>query len=60
MKVVVFGGAGVIGSFAVKVLSKMEIFSEIIIADLNEKKANDMKKISEKISYQIFFLKLPN
>jgi saccharopine dehydrogenase (NAD+, L-lysine-forming) len=52
MKVVVFGGAGVIGSYAVNYLAKMEIFSEIMIADMNELKAKEIIKTSNKITFQ--------
>jgi saccharopine dehydrogenase (NAD+, L-lysine-forming) len=52
MKVVVFGGSGVIGSYAVKYLSQMDVFSKIIIADLNEEKAEKLCKTSKKIIFK--------
>ena len=52
MKIVVLGGAGVIGSYAVKYLSNMDTFSKIIIADSNEKKAKEISKISKKIDFK--------
>ena len=51
MKAIVFGGAGIVGSFAVKFLSTMDTFSKVIIADINESKAKQIKKTSDKIDY---------
>ena len=51
MKAVVFGGAGVVGSFAVKCLSTMDTFSKVIIADVNVTKAKQIKKTSDKVDY---------
>lgn len=51
MQVVVFGGAGVVGSYAVKCLTKMDIFSHITIADSNEIRAKNITKMSEKIDF---------
>jgi len=51
MKAVVFGGAGVVGSFAVKCLSTINTFSKVIIADVDETKAKQIKKTSDKIDY---------
>ncbi|PNX47767.1 MAG: hypothetical protein BV457_05085 [Thermoplasmata archaeon M9B1D] len=52
MKIVVLGGSGVIGSYAVKYLSNMDIFSRVLIADSNEKKAKELSKISNKIDFK--------
>jgi saccharopine dehydrogenase (NAD+, L-lysine-forming) len=51
MKAVVFGGAGVIGSCSVEYLSNLDKFSEIVIADINEKAAKELSKKNEKISF---------
>ena len=51
MKAIVFGGAGVVGSFAVKYLSTMDTFSKVIIADVDENKAKQIKKTSDKVDY---------
>jgi saccharopine dehydrogenase (NAD+, L-lysine-forming) len=52
MKAVVFGGAGVIGSFAVDCLIKMDTFSNITIADVNETKAKEICKKSNKLMFE--------
>lgn len=52
MEITVFGGAGVIGSYAVKCLSEMDTFSRIVIADSNEKKAKEICKINNKIDFK--------
>lgn len=52
MEVVVLGGAGVIGSFAVDWLNKIDVFSKIVIADINEKKAKEIMKKSDKFSFK--------
>jgi len=54
MKVVVLGGAGVIGSYAVDWLNKIDTFSNILIADINEKKAKQIMKESDKICFEKF------
>lgn len=51
MKAVVFGGAGVVGSFAVQCLAKMDTFSNITIADIDETRAKNIVKTSEKIDF---------
>jgi saccharopine dehydrogenase-like NADP-dependent oxidoreductase len=51
MKAVVFGGAGVVGSFAVQCLAKMETFSSITIADIDEARAKTIAKASKKIDF---------
>ena len=51
MKAVVFGGAGVIGSCSVDYLSKLDNFSEVVIADINEKKAKDLIRNNEKLDF---------
>jgi saccharopine dehydrogenase-like NADP-dependent oxidoreductase len=51
MQVVVFGGAGVVGSYAVQCLTKMDLFSHIIIADSDETRAKNIAKTSEKIDF---------
>lgn len=51
MKAVVFGGAGVIGSCSVEYLSNLDDFSEIVIADINEKKAMEFVRKNEKLDF---------
>jgi len=51
MKAVVLGGAGVMGSYAVERLSKSDVFSEIIVADIDEEKARNISEMSEKLGY---------
>ena len=51
MRAVVFGGAGVIGSCSVEYLSKLDKFSEIVIADINEKAAKKISRKNEKITF---------
>lgn len=51
MKVIVFGGAGVIGSFAVQCLARMNTFSHITIADADENRAQAIVKASPKIDF---------
>ncbi len=51
MKAVVFGGAGVIGSCSVEYLSNLDAFSEIVIADINEKGAKELIKKNQKLSF---------
>ena len=41
-KVVVLGGCGAVGTIAVKTLSKQDTFSEVIIADINLKRAGEI------------------
>lgn len=46
--VIVLGGCGAVGSVAVKTLAAQDVFSQIIIADINEKRAETiMSEISE-------------
>jgi saccharopine dehydrogenase (NAD+, L-lysine-forming) len=49
MNVVVLGGAGVIGSYAVQCLTKMDNFSKIRIADANEKAAREFSIKNDKV-----------
>ncbi len=42
MKAIVLGGAGVEGSYAVECLSKMETFTEVLIADVAETRAKEL------------------
>jgi saccharopine dehydrogenase (NAD+, L-lysine-forming) len=51
MRIVVFGGAGVVGSYAVQCLTKMDIFSHITIADSDETRAKSIAKMNEKIDF---------
>ncbi len=39
------------GSYAVERLSKEDIFSEILVADINEEKAREISEMSEKLDY---------
>jgi saccharopine dehydrogenase (NAD+, L-lysine forming) len=41
-KVVVLGGCGAVGTIAVKTLARQDTFSEIVIADINLKRANEI------------------
>jgi saccharopine dehydrogenase (NAD+, L-lysine-forming) len=50
-KVVVLGGCGVVGSFAVKTLAKQDSFSEVVIADINLKRSQELAaSIGKKVS----------
>ncbi|HHH77627.1 MAG TPA: NAD-dependent epimerase/dehydratase family protein [Thermoplasmatales archaeon] len=51
MKAVVLGGAGVMGSYAVECLSKSAVFSEILVADIDEERARKISEKSEKLGY---------
>jgi len=44
MKAVVLGGAGVMGSYAVERLSKSAVFSEIMVADIDEERARKIRR----------------
>jgi len=52
MKAVVFGGAGVEGSYAVHCLTQSEKISEILIADLSEKRGQEIANAHEKITFE--------
>ncbi|HEC76000.1 MAG TPA: NAD-dependent epimerase/dehydratase family protein [Thermoplasmatales archaeon] len=52
MKAVVLGGAGVMGSNVVKYLSKSNVFSEIIIGDINEEMGKKIKEENEKVDFK--------
>ncbi|HEY9160708.1 MAG TPA: saccharopine dehydrogenase NADP-binding domain-containing protein [Desulfomonilia bacterium] len=41
-KIIVLGGCGAVGTIAVKTLARQDTFSEIIIADINQKRANEI------------------
>jgi saccharopine dehydrogenase (NAD+, L-lysine-forming) len=51
MKAIVFGGAGVEGSYVVKRLSKTDIFSEISIADINKVMGKNKSSKYENVDY---------
>jgi len=51
MKAVVLGGAGVMGSYAVKVLSRGKIFSEVLIADINEEAGKRMSNEMDGVDF---------
>ena len=51
MKVIVLGGAGVMGSYAVDVLSRGKIFSEIKVADINEEKGKEMEEKMDGVEF---------
>lgn len=53
MKAIVLGGAGVEGSYAVECLSKMETFTEVLIADVAETRAKELSAGKEKVDYEI-------
>ena len=51
-RVVVLGGAGVVGTIAVKTLATFHDFSEVVIADIDAEKSNIIIKINpDKISF---------
>jgi saccharopine dehydrogenase (NAD+, L-lysine-forming) len=52
-KVIVLGGCGAVGSVAVKTLAAQDLFSEVVIADINRHRAQEMiaKSASDKISF---------
>ncbi len=54
-KVVVLGGAGVVGSTVVKTLAKHEEFQEVVLADINEGKAKQI--INETKGKNVSFVK---
>jgi saccharopine dehydrogenase-like NADP-dependent oxidoreductase len=41
-KIIVLGGCGTVGSFAVKTLAALEEFSEILIEDIDTKKTRQL------------------
>ena len=51
MKTIVLGGAGVEGSYVVKRLSNGDIFSDIVVADINEKKGKEISAKYDKVEY---------
>jgi len=51
MKAVVLGGAGVIGSHVVTCLSKTDVFTSVVIGDLNEQRAREIGKKQERIDF---------
>ena len=51
MKAIVLGGAGVMGSYAVGVLSKGKIFSEVKMADINEEVGKDMERKMDGVEF---------
>jgi saccharopine dehydrogenase (NAD+, L-lysine-forming) len=51
MKAVVLGGAGVIGSYAVKCLTESSTFSEVLIADASESRGKSFADKYEKVSF---------
>ncbi len=54
-KVVVLGGCGAVGTIAVKTLARQDTFSEIVIADINLKRANEIAaSIGPKVSTVMF------
>ncbi|MEZ4549643.1 MAG: saccharopine dehydrogenase NADP-binding domain-containing protein [Desulfobacterales bacterium] len=55
-KVIVLGGCGAVGSVAVKTLAAQEVFSEIVIADINRQRAESI--ISSAASKTISFTQL--
>jgi len=52
MKAVVFGGAGIEGSWAVHCLSQTDVISEIVVADINKERGEQIQETHEKIDYQ--------
>jgi len=42
-KIIVLGGCGAVGSVAVKTLARLEYFSEVVIGDMNLKRAREIK-----------------
>ncbi|MHA1338550.1 MAG: saccharopine dehydrogenase family protein [Promethearchaeota archaeon] len=54
-KITVLGGAGVVGSAAVKTIANTDIFSEVVIADLNLEKA---KQIAQKLGSKVKAIKV--
>jgi len=51
MKAVVLGGAGVMGSYAVEVLSRGNVFSEICVADVNEERGRRVCEGTERTEF---------
>ncbi len=55
-KVIILGGCGAVGSVAVKTLAAQDIFSQIIIGDMNQQRADTI--ISENQQNNISFIKV--
>ena len=51
MKAVVFGGAGVVGSYAVQSMARMNTIDTIVVADADEKRAQEIVKTNSKIDF---------
>lgn len=50
-KVTVLGGCGVVGTASVKMLAKTDVFSDVVIADLNIQRAKELaKELGTKVS----------
>ena len=54
MKAVVFGGAGVEGSYVVSCLTDHEKISEVLIADIDKNRGEMIADKHEKAIFQIF------
>ena len=51
-KVIVLGGCGAVGSVSVKTLAQNDTFSEVVIADFNTEKAEQMvSELGKKVSF---------
>ncbi|HNW30475.1 MAG TPA: saccharopine dehydrogenase NADP-binding domain-containing protein, partial [Spirochaetota bacterium] len=55
-KVIVLGGAGAVGSVAVKTLARHPEFSEVVIGDFNAKRSEELRSQigSPKVTYTPF------
>ncbi len=52
MKAVVFGGAGIEGSWVVHCLSQTDIITDIVVADIDKTKGEQIQKTHKKIDFQ--------
>ena len=52
MKAVVFGGAGIEGSWAVHCLTQTDVISDIVVADIDKTRGEQIQNTHEKIDYQ--------
>ena len=52
MKAVVFGGAGIEGSWAVHCLAQTDVINEIVVADIDKTRGEQIQQTDEKIHFQ--------
>jgi len=52
MKAVIFGGAGIEGSWVVQCLTQTDVIREIVVADIDKTRGEQIKSTHEKIDFQ--------